>query len=106
MLSNTNIGIRRLLWSPSIALMLAPFTLYAQTKTADLPADFVIRNATVMTASHGTIERGSVWVHQGKIAGIGVTVSAPADATVIDATGKFLTLASSTRTPTPPWAMM
>ena len=71
----------------------------AQTKTTDLPADFVIKNATVMTASHGTLERGSVWVHQGKIAGVGVTVSAPADATVIDATGKFLTPASSTRTP-------
>jgi imidazolonepropionase-like amidohydrolase len=91
LLSKTNIGIRRLLCSTSIALMLAPFTLCAQTKTADIPADFVIRNATVMTASHGTIERGSVWIHQGKIAGVGVTVSAPADATVIDATGKFLT---------------
>src|ERR1700677_2918533 len=71
--------------------MLAPFGLHAQTKTADIPADFVIKNATVMTASHGTIDRGSVWIHQGKIAGVGATVSAPADATVIDATGKFLT---------------
>ena len=35
--------------------------------------DIVIKNATVMTASHGTIERGSVWVHQGKIAGVGAT---------------------------------
>jgi len=88
LLSNTNIGIRLL---SSTALMLAPFTLYAQTKTTDIPADLVIENATVMTASHGTIDRGSVWIHQGKIAGVGATVSAPADATVIDATGKFLT---------------
>jgi imidazolonepropionase-like amidohydrolase len=56
-----------------------------------VPTDIVIRNATVMTASHGTIPRGSVWVHQGKIAGVGATVNAPADATIIDATGKFLT---------------
>ena len=87
----TNVGISRLLWNASIALMLAPFGLHAQTKSPEAPADFVIKNATVMTASHGTIDRGSVWVHQGKIAGVGVTVSAPADATVIDATGKFLT---------------
>jgi len=44
-----------------------------------------------MTASHGTIEHGSVWVHNGKIAGVGSTVSAPAGATVVDATGKYLT---------------
>ena len=55
------------------------------------PADLVIRNATVMTASHGTIERGSVWVHAGKVAGVGAQVDAPASATVIDATGLWLT---------------
>ncbi len=74
------------------ALLLAiavPALLSAQTST--VPTDIVIRNATVMTASHGTIPRGSVWVHQGKIAGVGATVNAPADATIIDATGKFLT---------------
>jgi imidazolonepropionase-like amidohydrolase len=55
------------------------------------PADLVIRNATVMTASHGTIEHGSVWVHAGKIAGVGATVNAPGSATVVDATGLWLT---------------
>src|ERR1700729_841509 len=56
-----------------------------------VPADLVIKNATVMTASHGTIQHGSVWVHNGKIAGVGATVSAPAGATVVDATGKYVT---------------
>ena len=46
----------------------------AQSSTA--PADLVIKNATVMTASHGTIQHGSVWLHNGKIAGVGATVSA------------------------------
>jgi imidazolonepropionase-like amidohydrolase len=55
------------------------------------PADLVVKNATVMTASHGTIEHGAVWVHNGKIAGVGATVDAPATAVVIDATGKWLT---------------
>ena len=44
-----------------------------------------------MTVTHGTIEHASVWVHNGKIAGFGQTVAAPASATVVDATGKFVT---------------
>ncbi len=53
--------------------------------------DMVLKNATVMTASHGTIEHGAVWVHAGKIAGVGATVNAPAEAQVVDATGKWIT---------------
>ena len=51
----------------------------------------MIKNATVMTASHGTIAGGSVWLHAGKIAGVGKTVAAPAGATVVDGTGKWVT---------------
>src|ERR1700761_4897534 len=61
----------------------------AQSSTA--PADLIIKNATVMTATHGTIQHGSVWVHNGKIAGVGATVSAPAGATGVDGTGKYVT---------------
>ncbi len=53
--------------------------------------DLVIRNATVMTVTHGTIEHGSVWVHNGKIAGVGTTVNAPTGAVVVDGTGKYVT---------------
>jgi imidazolonepropionase-like amidohydrolase len=67
------------------ALWLAP------SAVAQAVPDLVLKNATVMTASHGTIEHGSVWVHNGKIAGVGATVAAPASATVIDATGKYVT---------------
>ncbi len=65
--------------------------LLAATAAAQAPLDLVIQHATVMTASHGTIPDGSVWVHAGKIAAVGTTVDAPASATVIDATGKYLT---------------
>jgi imidazolonepropionase-like amidohydrolase len=44
-----------------------------------------------MTVTHGTLEHASVWIHDGKIAGFGPTVSAPADAVKVDATGKYLT---------------
>src|ERR1700735_2660141 len=63
----------------------------AAAQSSTVPADLVIKNATVMTASHGTIQHGSVWVHNGKSAGVGATVSAPAGATVVDATGKYVT---------------
>jgi hypothetical protein len=32
--------------------------------------DVVIRNATVMTASHGTLPNTLVWIHDGKIAAV------------------------------------
>ena len=70
-------------------VLLSPvFTVLAQQAA---PTDLVLKNATVMTASHGTIEHGSVWIHAGKIAGVGATVSAPASAVIVDATGKWLT---------------
>jgi imidazolonepropionase-like amidohydrolase len=50
----------------------------------------LIRNATVMTVTKGTIQNGSVLVENGKIAAIGKNLSAPADATIVDASGKFL----------------
>ena len=52
------------------------------------PHDIVISNATVMTVTHGTLEHASVWVHDGKIAGFGATVNAPADAVKVDALGE------------------
>jgi imidazolonepropionase-like amidohydrolase len=53
--------------------------------------DVVIKNATVMTVTHGNIKNGSVYIKDGKIAAVGETVNAPASAIVIDAGGKYLT---------------
>jgi imidazolonepropionase-like amidohydrolase len=50
----------------------------------------VIHNATILTISHGTIERGSILIRDGKIADVGPNVSVPSGATVIDASGKFV----------------
>jgi imidazolonepropionase-like amidohydrolase len=50
----------------------------------------LIRNATVLTVTKGTIQDGSVLVEDGKIAAVGQNLSAPAGATVVDASGKFL----------------
>ena len=72
------------------AVSAAPICLYAQAPPAS-QTDVVIRNATVMTVTHGTVEHGSLWIHNGKIAGVGSTVDAPAGAQTIDAAGKFVT---------------
>lgn len=68
-------------------LLLANFNVAvsAQSKTAVL-----IRNATVLTASRGTLENTDILIEKGKIARIGKSLTAPANAQVIDATGRFV----------------
>jgi imidazolonepropionase-like amidohydrolase len=50
-----------------------------------------IRNATLVTVSHGTINNGTIVMRDGKIAALGTNVQVPAGATVVDGTGKFVT---------------
>jgi imidazolonepropionase-like amidohydrolase len=72
--------------------MLAAALAAAQQPSAP-PAhnEVVIKNAVVMTVTHGKIPNGSVYIKDGKIVAVGADVSAPASATVIDAGGKYLT---------------
>ena len=64
---------------------------YASTYQALASRTTVIRNATVLTAAGPLIERGSILLQNGKIAAVGQSVNAPADAVVIDAAGKWIT---------------
>jgi len=64
--------------------------LAAAATPPDSPAVIVIRNATILTVSHGTIEHGSILIRDGKIAEVGPSISAPKDAQVIDAAGQFV----------------
>ncbi len=59
--------------------------------TSNPQGDVLITNATVLTATHGRIEHGSVLVRGGKIAQVGTNIAAPSGVTVIDAAGKYLT---------------
>ena len=52
--------------------------------------DVVIKGGTLLTVTHGRIENGSIYIHNGKIAAIGASVQAPANATVINAAGKWV----------------
>ncbi|MCB1026054.1 MAG: amidohydrolase, partial [Acidobacteria bacterium] len=52
--------------------------------------DVLIKNATVMTAAKGTLQNTDILIRDGKISRIGKNLSA-GSATVIDATGKYVT---------------
>jgi len=54
------------------------------------PAPMVIKNATILTVSHGNIAQGSILIRDGKIAQVGPTVTIPPDAIVVDAAGQFV----------------
>ena len=81
--------------SRTIAGLLSVVVIAAGASAQDPPAtphnEVLIKNALVMTATHGNIANGSVYIKDGKIAAVGKDVSAPASATVIDAAGKYLT---------------
>jgi imidazolonepropionase-like amidohydrolase len=78
------------------ALFLAASSLIATKEKAsvvapDAPASAIlIHNATILTVSHGTIEKGDILIKDGKIAAIGGNLKAPDGAQVIDATGQFV----------------
>src|SRR6267378_305387 len=62
----------------------------AQQAKNESPAETLIRNATVLTITHGTLQNADVLIRKGKIAGIGKNLKAAANARVIDATGKYV----------------
>lgn len=70
-----------------LILVMSTFTS-AQQSASDV---VLIQNATIMTVTKGTIENGSVLIRDGKIAAVGKNLRAPAQARIIDATGKFVT---------------
>jgi imidazolonepropionase-like amidohydrolase len=72
-----------------LASLLAALSAFSQNAPA--PHDVVIKNAVVMTVTHGNIKNGSIYIKDGKIAAVGENVSAPAGAPVIDAGGKYVT---------------
>src|ERR671925_936907 len=51
----------------------------------------LIRNATIMTAAGQEIANGSILLKDGRIVAVGAKVQAPADAVVVDGTGKWVT---------------
>lgn len=74
-----------------VSLLLLLAVSASAQNAAPKPNEFVIKNATLLTVTHGKIEHGSVYVKDAKIVAFGATVNAPASATVIDVAGKYVT---------------
>src|SRR6185436_5074844 len=76
----------------SIVLLLTMVVFQGGASAQTAPRETLIQNATIMTASHGTIKNGSILIRNGKIAEVGPNVKArDANARIIDATGKYVT---------------
>jgi imidazolonepropionase-like amidohydrolase len=76
----------------TFVLLLASAAAQATAQRREVrPQETLIRNATVLTVSHGTLESADVLLRGGKIAAVGQNLKAAAGARVVDATGKFVT---------------
>lgn len=62
----------------------------AQTRSTPPPDEILIRNATVLTITRGTLSNADVLIRRGKIAGVGKGLKASSSAKVIDGNGKFV----------------
>ena len=61
-----------------------------QGRRAADESETLIRNATILTVSHGTLQNSDILIRRGKIAAIGPNLKASAAARVIDAAGKYV----------------
>src|SRR5689334_5478359 len=71
-------------------LLLSVFICVTSVAHAQTSPETLIRNATVLTVTHGTLQNTDVLLRNGKIAAIGKNLNAPANARIIDATGKYI----------------
>src|SRR5438874_12771737 len=77
--------------SPIAALMLTCVgTVPAQQALPASGGATLIKNATILTVTKGTLPNTDLLIQNGKIAQIGKGLSAPSGARVIDATGKYV----------------
>lgn len=80
---------------PTLLAVAALATLAAtagaqQGQAARRATPMLIKNATVLTVTKGTLQNTDVLIQDGKIARIGQNLAAPSGAEVYDATGKFV----------------
>ena len=74
----------------AFAVALAPLALRAQDANTQKNGPILIKNATLLTITHGNIEHGSILIRDGKIAEVGADLKVPDGAMVIDANGQYV----------------
>src|ERR1051326_1793787 len=68
-------------------LICVTYVVHAQTVASP---ETLIRNAPVLTITHGTLQNTDVLLRNGKIGAIGKNLKACANARLIDGTGKYV----------------
>lgn len=80
--------------SPLLLILLLAIGSWASaaehSQSGGSPPAVVIRNATILTVSHGNLSPGSILIRDGKIAEVASSVTIPQNAIVIDAAGQFV----------------
>jgi len=71
-------------------LIAFPVSFARAQRTPTQPNETLIKNATVLTITRGTLSNTDVLIRNGKIAGVGKNLNASANARVIDGTGKYV----------------
>lgn len=75
----------------AVAFALVPFSVSRVGGQAQpRPSVVVLKGATLLTVTRGTIPNGTIVLHDGRIAALGTNIATPAGAEVIDVTGKFI----------------
>lgn len=74
----------------TIACLIFVAGITGSAQIRDTMQSTLIRNATVLTVSHGTLANTDMLLRNGKIAAVGQNLKAPEGARVIDASGKFV----------------
>jgi imidazolonepropionase-like amidohydrolase len=82
---------RRTAGPATILAAAAAIAAAARAPAAAQPATLVIRGGTVLPVAGPPIENGTIVVRDGRIAAVGRDLPVPAGATVVDATGKYVT---------------
>jgi imidazolonepropionase-like amidohydrolase len=80
-------ALPRLLLAVSVAAVAGHGSVSSQSAQ---PGVVAITNATILTVTRGTIQRGTVIVRDGRIAAVGDDVAVPREATIVDASGRFV----------------
>ncbi|HSA55202.1 MAG TPA: amidohydrolase family protein [Gemmatimonadaceae bacterium] len=92
---------------PVAALAALPYAASAQSMSIDAQSGtWALTNARIETVTRGAIDRGTVVIRNGIIEAVGANVTPPADARVVDLTGRtlypgFIDLTSSLGLPQP-----
>jgi len=75
--------MKKLIYILTLAILTLP--VFSQEK-----GDVLIRNATVLTVTNGTLEDTDILIREGKIERIGQDLRAPRDVREVDASGKYV----------------